>query len=385
MNKRRVHLLGAALALTVATTAAPPAPAQETSNREPGAIVGRVLQGGRPLSGVRVLAVGAGFSETTGGDGRFRMDPVSPGLYRLLVVHPERGTDSTRVTVADGTVTGLTLRYGAEGGFERTLHLGGLPEYDADGAEGEPSSGRSRVVGTLIDRQSSEPISAASVRLPDLGRQARSGEEGRFAFDSLPAGNYTVRVDHVRYGQQTAEVQVPENRTVEAQLTLAPKAIEVDPIRVSVDVRDPGLTTAGFYERRRWARRQGYGSFLEEAELDARGNRVSDVLTTVPKLQTGSFGPPLSGVGHVPYFPRYRQFGEQCLPAIYIDGTKIVGSGPVSEVSRKFGPRGINGLVNLASVSAIEVYDSPAGTAPEFQGSDSRCGVVVIWTKRGGG
>lgn len=375
-----------ALALIVLASAAilAPAPvrAQQTADREPGALVGRVLEDGRPASGVRVLAVSAGHSETTGGDGRFRMEPVAPGVHRLVVVHPEFGTDSARATVASGTTTGVTLRYGAEGELKPTLHLGGLPDYDAAGAGGEAATGRSRILGELIGRDTSDPIPAASVRLPDLDRQTRTSEEGRFVFDSLPAGIYTVRVDHVRYGTQTAEVRVPRSRTVDAEIRLAPEAIEVEPIQVSVDVRSPGLASADYYQRREWGEKTGYGHFLEGEDLD-RGNRLSDVLGTVPRLKIGNFGRQLSSGGHFPYFPRHRDFSGPCLPAIYLDGQKIVGSGPAREVTLQFGPRGINGLVNLSEVAAVEVYPSPASTAGEFQGADSSCGVVVLWTRRG--
>lgn len=386
MSTRALTPVAVALVLlSSAALAARPAPAQETAEREPGALVGRVLQDGRPASGVRVLAVAAGFSETTGGDGRFRMEPVSPGVHRLLVVHPEFGTDSTRATVAAGTTTGLTLRYGAGGELESTLHLGGLPDYDASGAEGEAEVGRSRIVGALIDRETSEPIPAASVRMPDLGRQARSSDDGRFVLDSLPSGTYTLRIDHVRYGQQTAEVRVPDNRTVEARLRLAPEAIEVEPleVEVNVDVRSPGLTSAGYYQRRNWGRKTGYGYFLEADELNRRGNRLSNAIGSIPRVEVGQFGAQMSSASNVPYFPRHRDFSGQCLPAIYMDGQKLVGSGPAQEVLASFGPRGINGLANLSEVAAVEIYPSPSATAGDFQGADSSCGVIVIWTKRG--
>lgn len=381
MNIRR---LAHALVVVACAAAVVPtlAPAQGTAGREPGAIVGRVLESGRPASGVRVLAVAAGYSETTGGDGRFRMDDVPPGVHLLTVVHPDFGTDSVRATVADGTTTGLTLRYGEGERVRSTLHLGGLPDYDA-GVGGEAATGRSRVVGELIDRKSSEPIASASVRLPDLGRQAQSSDEGRFVFDSLPAGRYTVRIDHVRYGTQTAEVQVPRRRTVDAEIRLAPQAIEMDPIQVSVDVRSPSLTSAGYYQRRDWGEKTGYGHFLEHEELDRRGNRLSNALGTIPNLKIGQFGSTLSGSAKLPYFPRHRNFAGACLPAVYLDGQKITGSGPAEEVGVQFGPRGIDALANLAEVAAVEVYPSPSATAGEFQGADSNCGVVVIWTGRG--
>lgn len=376
---------GLLVLLAWTTTFAPAGRAQEAADRQPGVIVGRVLQGaGEPASGVRVVAVGAGFAETTGRDGRFRIEPAAAGVHRLILVHPEFGTDSARAAVASGTTTGLTLRYGAGGRLSRTLHLGGLPADAAgESGTGRPTAGAARILGRLIDRETSDPIPSASVRLPSLGRQAETSGDGRFAFDSLPPGSYTLRVDHVRYGKQTARVEVPDGRTVDAELRLAPRALEVEPIEVTVDVRSPGLSDAGFYERREWARKQGYGHFFDAGDLEERGNRISQVLGTVPRLSIGQFGGQLSGAGNVPYFPRYRDFSGQCLPAIYLDGTKVIGSGPARSVAGQFGPRGVDAFANLADVAGIEVYESPSGTAAEFQGSDSGCGVIAIWTKRG--
>lgn len=371
----------AALASATLLVASPVA-AQEAAGREPGTLIGRVLQEGHPASGVRVLAVAAGFSKTTGGNGRFRMESLSPGVHRLIVVHPDFGTDSARVAVARGTTTGLTLRYGPERRLKPTVHLGGLPAAEAGEATGQ-ARGRSRIVGDLIDRKTGDPIPSASVRLPSVARQTRTTKEGRFVFDSLGIGTYTVRVNHVRYGTQRTEVQVPDRRTVEAEIRLAPEAIEMEPIQVNVDVRSPRLASADYYQRREWGEKTGYGHFLEGETLEKRGNRISEALGTIPRLSIGSFGGQMSAGSNIPYFPGHRGFNGQCLPAVYLDGQKVVGSGPATEVATQFGPRGLNGLVNLSEVAAVEIYPSASATAGEFQGADSRCGVIVIWTGRG--
>lgn len=373
-------------ALLAAALAAAPAWAQEAGDRETGRIVGRVLQDERPADPeVRVLAVAAGFADTIGEDARFRVDAAVPGIHRLILVHPNFGTDTVRATVAGGLTTGLTLRYGPGGQLSRTVHVGEPPPNPRGSGEPErPRTGRSRIVGRLIDRETSDPISSAGVGLPSVGRRTETSGDGRFVLDSIPPGTHTLRVDHVRYGERTTRVEVPSRRTIDVEMRLAPRALEVEPIEVTVDVRSTALRTAGFYERRRRAREHGYGHFLDSTELERRGNQVSHVLGTVPRLEVGQFGGSFSGASNVPYFPRYQGLSGQCLPAIYLDGAKLVGSGPARKVAAEFGPRGIDGLVNLAGVAGIEVYESPAATAAEFQGSDSRCGVIVIWTKRGG-
>jgi hypothetical protein len=48
-------------------------------------------------------------------------------------------------------------------------------------------------------------------------------------------------------------------------------------------------------------------------------------------------------------------------------------------------PAALDDLVPASDVAAVEVYRSPAEVPPEFNGPNAGCGVVVIWTRRGGG
>jgi hypothetical protein len=62
---------------------------------------------------------------------------------------------------------------------------------------------------------------------------------------------------------------------------------------------------------------------------------------------------------------------EVCNPVIWMDGVKI-GNDPVMF-------RDITG----PEIDAVEVYRGAAEVPGEFSGGDARCGVVVVWTRRG--
>lgn len=238
----------------------------------------------------------------------------------------------------------------------------------------DTAGGSVRVVGRLVDLNTGEPVPSAVVRSPAAGVRTTTGDDGRFELAGVPAGERALRFRHVRYGQRWTAVDVPQNRTVSLTVRLPPRAIEMEEIEVTVDVRSPSLEGTGFYERRKWSRKLERGTFLTSEEIRNRGARVTHVLGTVPGVA--------SRRGLVA-FERYRLgLGGTCFPALYLDGHKVVGSSSdMGSYRHSLGKNGINTLVSPVEIAGIEVYDSPASTAGHFQDSDSRCGVIAIWTK----
>ena len=106
--------------------------------------------------------------------------------------------------------------------------------------------------------------------------------------------------------------------------------------------------------------------------------RVSDILTMVPGVRlsgtgtglsrTISMGRALPGAG-----------GGACPVEIFVDGVR-------TSRSRTSDPDGIpiDDLVNLSDLEGLEIYRGLAGVPAEFFTPDARCGVIAIWTRRGG-
>ena len=98
-----------------------------------------------------------------------------------------------------------------------------------------------------------------------------------------------------------------------------------------------------------------------------------------------------------------------CGPTVYIDGIKVtflprskslMGAGapkpPVTYTVTFQQPKrieivnpaqeaadAINNLVHPMDVIAVEVYRGPAETPGQYLDSNSQCGVILIWTRRG--
>lgn len=239
--------------------------------------------------------------------------------------------------------------------LRRTLPLG----PDPDAGEGEPSA----VAGRLLDDGTGRAIAEATVRLPALDRGAVTDSRGRFRIDSVPPGEHELRIGHVRYGESTIGVSVPEGRTVALELRIPPQAIELEPVEVRVErtIRPRYLENRGFYERmeRGWGHHFSPEFFEENQVADTRqllqripGVRMRGRRIEIPSLLACS--------------------GEEQGPVLFVDGHRV---------GRARYTRTLHEYVSMADVGAMEVYRRPSETAPEFISSDSRCGVIVVWTK----
>jgi len=90
-----------------------------------------------------------------------------------------------------------------------------------------------------------------------------------------------------------------------------------------------------------------------------------------------------------------------CEPRVFLDGLVVIrggsrptarqpGGDPASELEDlfedpRFGAMALDDLISPNVIEAIEVYRSASQVPAEFGGSGvfTRCGVVVIWTRRG--
>lgn len=354
--------------LVLTALAAFPPGARGQAGGAAGSMVGRVTDaGGVPVPDVRVTALSTGKEDTTGTDGRFRFYGAPEGVHRLALTHPEFGTDTVRVVVAGESTTGVVVSYRSDGTPERTLHLGELPEALAEAGRSASAASRegARIVGRLVDRRTEEAIASAVVEVGGTDRQRQTSENGSFVFESVPPGEYDLRIHHVRYGDRTSRLEVPAERAVNVTIRLAPRALEVEPVRVTVEPRAPSLADAEFYQRRRRAEKLGWGEFLTEEDIEARGSELSHVVGSIPGLSANR--------GFI-YFQEYRMgIDGTCPPTVYLDGHKV----------DVHSPSGLNSLAVPAEIAGIEAYDSPASTPGRWVDSDSRCGVIAIWTEFG--
>lgn len=225
------------------------------------------------------------------------------------------------------------------------------------------------ITGTVMDRETGEPVAEAALRVEPLGCSGITDEDGRFRFAGLPPGEFTLEIRHVGYGARSVEVDVPRDRTVVLDIQVPPEAIEVEPLEVEVErtVRIPFLERNDFYNRME----RGWGHFFPP-EYFEKHHVISagQVLQRIPgvRIQGGSLHDGRITMRGNPACRRWEGG-----PILFIDGRRVARVKTTKE---------LHTWVGAASIGAMEVYRRVSETAPEYVSVRSACGVIVVWTKR---
>lgn len=244
-----------------------------------------------------------------------------------------------------------------------------------------PVTGQVRIVGRIIDDLTEVPLAQARLTLlaPDgsVLSRAESSETGTFEFQVRHVRGVRIRAERMSYETNTTPLLYFDQRNFfQVEVRLDPDAILLAPLEVvawsEVD-RSPILD--GFRQRLR----TGHGVYITRDQVEARKPAyVTDLLREVPGLMvTGS------GTGSRPVVRVGRSLSGNCMTQIFVDGFLIN--------KRIFGRTGtppadfrIDDVVSPSSVEGIEIYRGLATVPPEFLNPDAECGVIAIWTRRGG-
>jgi hypothetical protein len=91
------------------------------------------------------------------------------------------------------------------------------------------------VSGAVHDATSGEGVAGAEVWLRGTSFSTVTGEEGRFRFGDVPPGTYTMFARHLQYGTRQDTLVVPSGRTLSVDMRVDTRAIELDPLTVTVE------------------------------------------------------------------------------------------------------------------------------------------------------
>jgi len=239
-----------------------------------------------------------------------------------------------------------------------------LPRLDAQSTNGALSG---QVLG-----DSATPLAQARIRVVGATTVAVSGADGRFSFGDIPPGNQMLEVRRLGYVAFTQWVKIVPGATLNLQVKLDVVPVALKPVEVKGEaVLWPAME--GFEERRAHAG----GHFFNRTEIAQMQPRLfTDVLRRVPGVQiqpsTGAFG----GNEMVRMNRTVGVTGlRPCPPLFYVNGMPLKVENDIS----------INQYVTPEDVIAIEVYSGSSQIPPEFLSNllNSRCGVIVIWTRIG--
>lgn len=232
--------------------------------------------------------------------------------------------------------------------------------------------------GTVLDDATAEPISGALVELLDRRGAIRSrvitGDDGTFVFTAPANVGYQFRASRIGYRRATTpKLYTDEHDLFQLEIRLDSEAVLLAPLEVTAWKRRtrPSSILEGFRDRMR----SGLGYFFTREDIERRNpGLVSDIIGTVPGVELRSTG---RGLRRHVYMSRT---GDHCPAQIFVDGFLLNGT------SRTTGDPDftIDDAVPPSVVEAIEVYRGLSSVPAEFLNAHSRCGAVVVWTRRGG-
>ncbi len=160
------------------------------------------------------------------------------------------------------------------------------------------------------------------------------------------------------------------------EIRLDPEAILLAPLEVIAWSELPENALHEGYQRRL---ETGLGTYITREDVERRNpGLVTDLLRDVPGLVVTS-----SGSGLRPVVEMARSAGKKCGTQIFVDGfllnrrSATIPGAPPADFR-------IDDAVSPASVEGIEIYRGLSTVPPEFLNPDAECGVIAIWTRRGG-
>jgi len=229
------------------------------------------------------------------------------------------------------------------------------------------------VRGRVLDAAGGLPVPLAEVSLVDEAgesvAEALANANGRFLLRAPRPGHHYLYAEGMGYlASFEGPLGLDRGDTLDVEIRLQAAPFAMDSILIRAEPRSPSMELVGFYERRAL----GLGTFIDREAIEERAPlQITDLFRTVPGVRVVPKG---GGLGrNVLASRRMTTFstGLLCLPNLFIDGIPS-------------DPSEIDVLVDPMDVEAVEFYSGGAQTPAQYSGSEAACGVVLIWTRRGG-
>lgn len=223
-----------------------------------------------------------------------------------------------------------------------------------------PDSTTATLTGRVVSAMSGGPLGDARVLLKTSGHGAFTDSTGHFTIRDAPAGRDTLQVSLIGFAEEQVPLTLKPGHTTRVTLMLSQTVLRVEDI--SVEVQSPRREMgklSGFWDRQE----RGLGHFITPEEIEESDpQHGSDLLRMVPGVRVGPYR-----FGRAPVtFSRARQ---GCQPTYYLDGV-LRQSMHIDDLNRD-------------DLLAIEVYNGPAETPPQYKFGGRNCGTIVIWTREG--
>lgn len=228
------------------------------------------------------------------------------------------------------------------------------------------------VRGTVYDRETNNPLPAASVIIVGTTLGSATDVNGNYIIKNVRPGIYKIQARFVGYGSQTKDVTVRPGETVTVDFYLSPTALQMDEIVVT------GTGTA--------VEKRSVGNTI--GTITVKDIEIAPVRSITEVLQgrvSGLVALPSSGQAGSAAAIRLRglvSVSQNNQPLLYIDGVRVdnanIDYGDVWTGGQH--PSRLNDIIP-ADVERIEVIKGAAATT--LYGTQAANGVIQIFTKKG--
>lgn len=228
------------------------------------------------------------------------------------------------------------------------------------------------ISGTITDRGTRQPVSDAAVGIIGTVMAARTGPDGRYRINGVPAGTHQVRATRLGYGAETRTVAVAAGQDVTTDFQLGQTAVQIDQV----------VVTATGEEQRKRESGNAVSTIATSPDKLTGTTTLQQLLTAqAPGLYINSPGGTTGSASRI----RIRGANSVSLsnePLLIVDGVRanseIAGTGTIG-VGGQQSTR-LNDI-NPDDIESIEVIKGPAASA--LYGTAASNGVLQIRTKRG--
>jgi hypothetical protein len=220
-----------------------------------------------------------------------------------------------------------------------------------------------RVAGSVVDRETVEPLEAVVVTLrpldggvdrPGVSPSTLTGAAGRFFFEGLEGGRYRIEIERLGYRAVTDSISYSPDLGLRIEVRLVQEAVELEPLLVVAEARSRALERNGFYDRRR----RGIGRFVTRDEIrTSNALEVSHLFRMMPGVSVRT----PAGIGG----QSVLLMRGGCVADVYVDGIRTIPPYPVDMMLR------------TTDLDGVEVYH---GSEMPGRLSTTSCGAVMFWT-----
>ncbi len=226
------------------------------------------------------------------------------------------------------------------------------------------------VEGTVVDRETGEPLPGANVLIVGTHLGAATTIEGTFSIDRIPVGTHTLEARFLGYRSARMTVDVVADVVTEVTFEMAESALRFDDVVVTGQARE--------------ARRREVAATV--TSIDTAPLAEAPITSMSQMLQARSpgilvqQGSGASGMGSRISLRGVTSLTQGVQPVIYVDGVRIDNS---TATGVSLGGQAWTGLddINWQDVERIEVIKGAA--AATLYGTQAADGVIQLFTKGG--